>query len=221
MAEQLGVLCYTTVAAGGYTAGSGVLNVASTSTGSGIMAFPTAAIFTVTISDPTTKAAKAVLKVTGINSATQFAVTASVQPDAQSADVNCVLGDLVQADIDGRALNAILSGTWAALPYQNGYSDLAGGYQAGEYSLAMGGTRVFCRGVGKPGTTTFGTTIVTAAVGFRPTTKQLVPTIAVVGGIITAVQLDINTNGTFVLQATATAGGSGGFVSFNFSYSIN
>lgn len=102
--EQLPVLCYTTIAAGGYTAGSLQLNVGSTAAGSGLSPFPGSGVFTVEISDPTTSAPKLLLKVTGINSSTQFAVVCVV-----GTDVNCSAGDVVVGVIDARALLAIIA----------------------------------------------------------------------------------------------------------------
>lgn len=104
MSEQLVDLAWTTVAVGGYSAGSLVLNVPSTSTGSGPLPFPLSGDFSLNICDPTTFAVKSLLKCTGINSATQFAVV-----NAGGVDVNCNAGDLVQAVIDKRAVLALLA----------------------------------------------------------------------------------------------------------------
>lgn len=71
----------TTVAGGGYTAGSGVLNVASTA-GS----FPASNQFHFYISDATTGAVKAIGKATAVNSATQWAVTMTLDANASSGD---------------------------------------------------------------------------------------------------------------------------------------
>lgn len=192
MAEQLGVLCFTTVAAGGYTAASGVLNVASTSTGSGILPFPGSGTFSVCISDPTTKAPKALLEVTGINSGTQFAVT-----NSGGVDVNCLAGDIVQAVIDARALTAILAGSWTALAplYQNGYADFGSGYQAGQYSKDGTG-RVWTRGLGKtPAVPNSGDLVYTLPSGFRPPAKQTVSSMELSGSNLLPAQFDIDTTG--------------------------
>src|ERR1700688_1353270 len=128
MSEQLANFAYTTVAAGGYTAGSGVLNVASTSTGSGIQSFPLSGTFDVSISDHTTTppTPKALLQVTAINSGTQFAVT-----NNGGVDVNMNAGDIVQIVMSVRSLTALLAGIWAGLTglYVNGWSDYGSGYQ--------------------------------------------------------------------------------------------
>lgn len=104
MSEQLVDLAWTTVAGGGYTAGSLVLNVPSTSIGSGPLPFPLSGDFSLNICDPTTFVVKSLLKCTGINSATQFATTS-----VAGLDVNCSAGDLVQAVIDKRAMLALLA----------------------------------------------------------------------------------------------------------------
>ncbi len=101
MSEQLIDLAWTTVAAGGYAAGSGVLNVPSTSVGSGALPFPITGVFSVSISDPTTRIVKTLLKVTAVNSPTQWAVVSIA-----GLDVNCVIGDLVEAVQDKRAQQA-------------------------------------------------------------------------------------------------------------------
>ncbi len=103
MAEQLGNFAYTTVT-GGYTSGSGLLNVGSTSTGSGIQPFPSSATFSVAISDHTTTppTPKTLLEVTAINSSTQFAVT----NNGITPDVNMNAGDIVQIVQDKRSLQA-------------------------------------------------------------------------------------------------------------------
>jgi hypothetical protein len=221
MAEQQGVLCSTTVAAGGYTAGSGLLNVASTSTGSGPLSFPGSGTFTVSISDPTTRIVKTLLRVTGINSATQFA-TAS----AAGLDVNCAVGDIVEAVIDSVALNAILTGpAWVALSglYVNSWTDFGGGYQAGQYTRDGTG-RVWVRGLLKAGTLTAGTTILTMPSGFRPPTLIAVTAF---GGMTTPppayqnAQIDILASGAVVQQATNAGFAAAGPWLFNISYSVN
>lgn len=110
-------LATTAVASGGYTSGSGVLNVDSTA-GS----FRTAGNFRVVVISPS-GTVKVILKVTGINSATQFAVT------AEGTDASALEDDLVHAVITRGALEALLSdhagyGTYANKPtgtdYQTG-----------------------------------------------------------------------------------------------------
>lgn len=197
MAEQQGVLCWTTVAAGGYTAGSGVLNVASTSAGSGPLPFPGAATFSVSISDPTTHVVKTLLRVTGINSSTQFA-TASVA----GLDVSCVLGDIVEAVIDSVALTAIVAGTaWAPLAplYVNGWIDTGGGNQVGQY-MKDGTGRVWLRGQLAPGTTTANTTLFTLPAGFRPVGPLLLYGVADNGSVVTSVLMRLNVSSAGAVQ---------------------
>lgn len=84
--EQVANLTKTTVAVGGYTAGSGVLNVGTTGS-----PFPSSGTFRVAILDPTEVTIKVTLKVTAINSSTQWAVT------AEGTDANANAGDHVLA----------------------------------------------------------------------------------------------------------------------------
>lgn len=108
-AEQLGNLGATTVgiggspAVGGYTAGSGTLNVVSTS---GSPPFSTSAPFRVVIQDQTTGLVKALLKVTAIASSTQFTVTAEVYAGV-SIDNDAAQGDNVYQVQSGGSLDAI------------------------------------------------------------------------------------------------------------------
>jgi hypothetical protein len=83
--EQFANNCNTTIAAGGYTAGSGVLNVVSTGA-----PFPQVGNFSISIYDAATKALKVILTVTAINSETQFAVT------AEGSDANANVDDIVR-----------------------------------------------------------------------------------------------------------------------------
>ncbi len=220
--EQFAVLCYAIVAGGGYTAGSHALNVDSTSTGDGIFSFPTVADFTVSICDPTTRAPKAVLKVTGVNSSTQWAVTASIQPDGQSADVNCSAGDLVIGTLDGRSLAALGSDTsWTALSglYQNSWVDFGSGYQAGQYMRDRTG-RVWLRGLIKGGTETAGTLLFTLPSGFRPPT--LIECFAVAfGSGQQNVAFDIATSGTVTLVVTITVGAASAIDLNQIHFSVN
>ncbi len=88
MAEQFANLCATTVAVGGYTAGSGVLDVATTAA-----PWPQTPSFHIIIVNPATNAVKVVLNVTAVNSATQWAVT------AEGTDANALAGDAVLGTI--------------------------------------------------------------------------------------------------------------------------
>jgi hypothetical protein len=83
--EQFANNCLTYVASGGYTAGSGVLNVDSTAA-----PWPQVGDFRISIFDQTTEVLKVILKVTAVTNATQFAVT------AEGTDANAGAGDLVQ-----------------------------------------------------------------------------------------------------------------------------
>ncbi len=105
--------CSTTVASGGYTAASGVLNVASTGS-----PFPQTQQFHFYIADATTKAVKAIGKATAINSGTQWAVTMSL-------DVNANQNDLVVLSLCADAMDQIRAdvnqiGTRANLPSTTG-----------------------------------------------------------------------------------------------------
>ena len=108
-AEQLGNLGATTVgiggspAVGGYVAGSLVLNVVSTA---GSPPFSTSAPFRVVIQDQVSGLVKALLKVTAINSSTQFAVAAESY-NAVSIDNDAAQGDNVYQVQSGGALDAI------------------------------------------------------------------------------------------------------------------
>ncbi len=84
MAEQFANLCTTTIALGGYTAGSGVLDVATTAA-----PWPQTPSFHIIIVNPATNAVKVILNVTAVNSATQWAVT------AEGTDANALAGDAV------------------------------------------------------------------------------------------------------------------------------
>lgn len=82
--EQFANNCSAIVASGGYTAGSGVLNVNSTAA-----PWPQVGDFRISIFGQNTNSLKVILKVTAINSSTQFAVT------AEGTDANADAGDLV------------------------------------------------------------------------------------------------------------------------------
>lgn len=98
MAELYTNADQTTVAAGGYTPGSGVLNVANSDGDSG--GFPTTAgTWRVTIYNHTTGEARVTLKVTGINSATQLAVLAE-GPDVAAFENNIVRNVLTAGAVD-------------------------------------------------------------------------------------------------------------------------
>ena len=91
MTEQFANACSTKVAAGGYTAGSGVLNVDSTAA-----PFPQIGDYRIGIYNQSTGALKVLLKVTAVNSASQFAVTAE-GTDANAAEDDDVYGTIVTA----------------------------------------------------------------------------------------------------------------------------
>src|SRR5579885_2537534 len=104
----------TTVGTGGYTAGSGVLNVASTGS-----PFPSAATFSVVITDASTGATKVLLRVSAVNSGTQWAVA------AEGTDANANHLDNVYAVLSASALDQIRAdcnqfGTRATLPSTTG-----------------------------------------------------------------------------------------------------
>jgi hypothetical protein len=116
--ERYSNLSRTTVV-GGYTAGSGVLNVASVAGDNDKPPFPTGPNFRVALADPTTGAVKVLLKVTGVNSSTQWAVT------PEGADANASADDVVRPVLTAGALDAIkqdavqgliLSGAYASKP---------------------------------------------------------------------------------------------------------
>lgn len=109
--EQTANFAYTTVAVGGYTAGSGVLNVASTSTGSGLQAFPSSGTFSVSLVDQGTLLPKALLEVTAINGATQFAVV-----NNGGVDASANAGDFVFCVQDSRSLTTLLGQIAGAYP---------------------------------------------------------------------------------------------------------
>jgi len=106
-------LCTTTVASGGYTAGSGVLNVASTGS-----PFPQVQQFHFYIADATTKAVKAVGLATAINSGTQWAVTMSTDANANQNDV--VALSLCAGAMDQIRTDINQYGTRANLPSTTG-----------------------------------------------------------------------------------------------------
>ncbi len=216
--EQLVNLAYTTVAAGGYTAGSGALNVASTSTGSGALPFPVTGVFSVSISDPTTRIVKTLLEVTAINSATQFATTS-----AAGLDVNALVGDLVEAVQDKRSLTAFVQGpAWTGLSYSNGWTDFGGGYQAGQYTKDGTG-RVWLRGLIKGGTETAPTTLFVLPVGFRPATLNEYVTAANNPGVAvqSPVFLDIDGAGNVILETAITTGANSILYLSGISFSVN
>lgn len=95
---------------GAYTSGSGVLNVDSTAA-----PFPQTGNFRVAVADPTTFAVKVLLKVTAINSATQFAVTAEGS-DANGADNDLCKLVLTNDGLGSMFADALQFGTYANLP---------------------------------------------------------------------------------------------------------
>jgi hypothetical protein len=88
-------LAETLVGPGGYSVGSGILNVV------GVAAFPANGNFRVVLSDPTSGNPRVILQVTGINSATQFAVV------PEGADAIGFVSDKVTAVLTSGALDAI------------------------------------------------------------------------------------------------------------------
>jgi len=102
MVEQFANFAWTTLA-GNYTAGGTSLHVSSSTTGSGIEAFPGSPVFSLVVADQTTKLPKALFQVTAIPDGAHFTTTAV-------DDANCVTGDLVYAVVDKRALQAYIAG---------------------------------------------------------------------------------------------------------------
>ena len=92
MAEQFANNCLTYVS-GDYTAGSGILNVASTGA-----PWPQSATFHVGIFDQNSKQLKVILVVSAINSATQWAVSAEGS-DANANDGDLVFGTMITAQV--------------------------------------------------------------------------------------------------------------------------
>lgn len=97
----------TAVGGGGYTAGSGLLNVLATS--------PAAAIVRLILVDSATGAFITLLKATAVNSSTQFAVT--VEPGF--SDVSAAAGDVVRAlmtadQLDSVRANMVQTGAFAS-----------------------------------------------------------------------------------------------------------
>lgn len=102
-------LCQTLVGPGGYSVGSGILNVTS------VAGFPPTGNFRVVISDPTSGNPHVILQVTGINSGTQFAVL------PEGADAIAFVNDNVTAVLSAGALDAIRAnisriGPFSSLP---------------------------------------------------------------------------------------------------------
>jgi hypothetical protein len=102
--------CSTTVT-GGYTPGSGVLNVASTAS-----PWPSTGNYRLVILDATFTTVKVILKVTGVNSGTQFAVTAE-GVDASALDGDPVRGtEITAAMLDSMRGDMSAQGADASLP---------------------------------------------------------------------------------------------------------
>ncbi len=91
--EQYANNCIATVAAGGYTSGSGILNVDSTAA-----PWPQVGNFRLIITDVSRTTVKVILKVTAKNSATQWAVTAE-GTDASASAGDLALGTVVTAGV--------------------------------------------------------------------------------------------------------------------------
>jgi hypothetical protein len=100
-------LCSTTVATGGYTSGSGVLNVASTGS-----PFPQSNVFFIYLANSSTKAVYAIGKVTAINSGTQFAVSMSTDASGSAGDL--VVLSLCAASMDQIRADQIGQGAYAS-----------------------------------------------------------------------------------------------------------
>jgi hypothetical protein len=110
MEQYVDFSAQTTVASGGYTAASGVLNVRSTAA-----PFPQSGTFRVIIQNATTNATEVLLIVTGVNSSTQWVV------EAEGTDADAFAGDNVYAVLSAGALTQIrsdssMTGTYADLP---------------------------------------------------------------------------------------------------------
>lgn len=108
--EQFGNHCSTTVATGGYTSGSGVLNVASTAS-----PWPSTGTFTVVLRN----SSLTILRVTAINSSTQWAVTAE-SSDANASAGTTVLGTILSAaamsQVKTDTAPTIQIGSYASIP---------------------------------------------------------------------------------------------------------
>ena len=85
MAEQFGNQCSTSIAIGGYTAGSGILNVLSTAS-----PWPSTGTFTVQLQNTQLT----LLRVTAVNSGSQWAVTAEAN-DANATAETMVFGTIL------------------------------------------------------------------------------------------------------------------------------
>jgi hypothetical protein len=104
----------TTVASGGYSSGASALNVVSTSTGTGLAAFPTSGNFRVTIFNQGTGAPEAVLKVTAIASGTQFTTTAELDGNASAGDI--VICTITPGGVEALLAQMNQTGTYSSLP---------------------------------------------------------------------------------------------------------
>lgn len=149
MAEQVpGNFASTTVALGGYTSGSGVLNVASTAS-----PFPATPTFSVVVynqaNDPPTP--RGVLRVSNVNSATQWAVA------AEGSDFNAVQGDAVYAVISKVAMDALLAAGGAPA-----FSVITAGTNTAALLVGTGGS------LGVSGSGTIVATSGDSATGFFP-----------------------------------------------------
>lgn len=203
MPEQSTNFARTTIALGGYTAGSLILNVLSTSTGDGIQPFPVNPTFSVVLVDQVSGNPKALLEVTAINSPTQFAVT----NNGLTPDVNMNAGDIVEFTVDARAFAALvgnLAVAWTGLAYSNGWGNFGSGFQNGQFSKDQTG-RVSLRGVMVAGTLTAGTIIFTLPVGSRPLAKLLIYGFSDPGSAPPVVfEMLVGTDGTVKASYTTT-----------------
>lgn len=110
MPEQYANLAKTFLTAD-YTAGDGTIHVDSTGA-----PFPTAASFTLAITNPTETTIKVLLRVSAISSSTQWTVTAE-GTDASASNGDHVIGPWWSRDaIDGIRADIITKGTYASLP---------------------------------------------------------------------------------------------------------
>ena len=101
MADQFANQCSTTIATGGYTAGSGVLNVVSTGA-----PWPQTGTFTVQLQN----SVLTLLRVTAVNSGTQWAVT------VEANDMNSSVGTMVIGTVLSAAAMSLMQPQITLLP---------------------------------------------------------------------------------------------------------
>lgn len=115
--EYYADLVQTVVATGGYTAGSGILNVQSTG-----LPFSQTNVMHVHIVDAATKLVKAILKLTALNSSTQWACVADTSHDGNGA-----AGDLVRLCLTQGAMDQIKLDIAGKVSQQDTYASLSAG----------------------------------------------------------------------------------------------